>query len=153
MENRRLTPGIKSTHLWSRANKNRIWLCNSWVYLCRVCVSFRMMEVEVGHHSVLLTRSEGKFSALGNQCTHYGAPLSKGKESVWAQNAFSLFTRMFICHVKFTMCNVSTWDLLFYIGPQLAGETHVEGWDPLFVFHCDFGRKKQLYCKPKGTEW
>uniref|UniRef100_A0A665TTC2 Apoptosis inducing factor mitochondria associated 5 n=1 Tax=Echeneis naucrates TaxID=173247 RepID=A0A665TTC2_ECHNA len=38
----------------------------------------QMMEVEVGHHSVLLTRSRGKYSALGNQCTHYGAPLSKG---------------------------------------------------------------------------
>ncbi|XP_041657340.1 apoptosis-inducing factor 3-like isoform X2 [Cheilinus undulatus] len=37
-----------------------------------------MMEVEVGHHSVLLTRSEGQFNAIGNQCTHYGAPLSKG---------------------------------------------------------------------------
>ncbi|KAM6911562.1 apoptosis-inducing factor 3-like [Lycodopsis pacificus] len=38
----------------------------------------QMMEVEVGHHSVLLTHSEGKYSAIGNQCTHYGAPLSKG---------------------------------------------------------------------------
>uniref|UniRef100_A0A3B4GMM7 Apoptosis-inducing factor 3-like n=1 Tax=Pundamilia nyererei TaxID=303518 RepID=A0A3B4GMM7_9CICH len=36
-----------------------------------------MMEVEVGHHGVLLTRSGGKYSAIGNQCTHYGAPLSK----------------------------------------------------------------------------
>lgn len=46
-----------------------------------VCVFFlRMKEVEVGHHSVLLTRCEGKYSAIGNQCTHYGAPLSKGKE-------------------------------------------------------------------------
>ncbi|XP_027129039.1 apoptosis-inducing factor 3 isoform X2 [Larimichthys crocea] len=38
----------------------------------------QMMEVEVRHHSVLLTRSEGKYTAIGNQCTHYGAPLSKG---------------------------------------------------------------------------
>ncbi|XP_062341672.1 apoptosis-inducing factor 3 [Osmerus eperlanus] len=38
----------------------------------------QMMEVNVGHYSVLLARSEGRFSALGNQCTHYGAPLSKG---------------------------------------------------------------------------
>ncbi|XP_056141337.1 apoptosis-inducing factor 3-like [Lampris incognitus] len=37
-----------------------------------------MMEVEVAHHNVLLARSEGKYSAVGNQCTHYGAPLSKG---------------------------------------------------------------------------
>uniref|UniRef100_A0A8C2ZK57 Apoptosis inducing factor mitochondria associated 5 n=1 Tax=Cyclopterus lumpus TaxID=8103 RepID=A0A8C2ZK57_CYCLU len=38
----------------------------------------QMMEVEVGRHSVLLTRSEGRYSAIGNQCTHYGAPLSEG---------------------------------------------------------------------------
>ncbi|XP_051258027.1 apoptosis-inducing factor 3 [Dicentrarchus labrax] len=38
----------------------------------------QMMEVEVGRHTVLLARSEGKYSAMGNQCTHYGAPLSKG---------------------------------------------------------------------------
>ncbi|KAM9847302.1 apoptosis-inducing factor 3, partial [Aulostomus maculatus] len=38
----------------------------------------QMMEVEVGHHGVLLTRSQGMYSATGNQCTHYGAPLSKG---------------------------------------------------------------------------
>ncbi|KAG5844748.1 hypothetical protein ANANG_G00165850 [Anguilla anguilla] len=37
-----------------------------------------MMEVEVGHHNVLLVRSGGHYSAIGNQCTHYGAPLSKG---------------------------------------------------------------------------
>uniref|UniRef100_A0A671W9E8 Apoptosis inducing factor mitochondria associated 5 n=1 Tax=Sparus aurata TaxID=8175 RepID=A0A671W9E8_SPAAU len=45
------------------------------VYHVHCC---RMKEVEVGHHSVLLTRCEGKYSAIGNQCTHYGAPLSKG---------------------------------------------------------------------------
>ncbi|XP_061596832.1 apoptosis-inducing factor 3 [Cololabis saira] len=38
----------------------------------------QMMEVEVGHQGVLLTHCDGKFSAIGNQCTHYGAPLSKG---------------------------------------------------------------------------
>ncbi|XP_036381368.1 apoptosis-inducing factor 3-like [Megalops cyprinoides] len=37
-----------------------------------------MMEVEVGHHTVLLVRSGGEYSAIGNVCTHYGAPLSKG---------------------------------------------------------------------------
>uniref|UniRef100_A0A3B4ZW91 Apoptosis-inducing factor 3-like n=1 Tax=Stegastes partitus TaxID=144197 RepID=A0A3B4ZW91_9TELE len=37
-----------------------------------------MMEVEVGRHTVLLARTDGKYSAIGNQCTHYGAPLSKG---------------------------------------------------------------------------
>uniref|UniRef100_A0A3B3ZQ92 Rieske domain-containing protein n=1 Tax=Periophthalmus magnuspinnatus TaxID=409849 RepID=A0A3B3ZQ92_9GOBI len=36
-----------------------------------------MMEVEVGGYTVLLTRTGGRYSALENQCTHYGAPLSK----------------------------------------------------------------------------
>ncbi|KAJ0004003.1 hypothetical protein NQD34_010217 [Periophthalmus magnuspinnatus] len=40
--------------------------------------AFRMMEVEVGGYTVLLTRTGGRYSALENQCTHYGAPLSKG---------------------------------------------------------------------------
>ncbi|XP_071398873.1 apoptosis-inducing factor 3-like [Centroberyx affinis] len=38
----------------------------------------QMMEVEVGRHNLLLTRSEGRYTAISNQCTHYGAPLSKG---------------------------------------------------------------------------
>ncbi|KAJ8392147.1 hypothetical protein AAFF_G00079530 [Aldrovandia affinis] len=38
----------------------------------------QMVEVEVGGQQVLLVRSEGEFSAVGNLCTHYGAPLSKG---------------------------------------------------------------------------
>ncbi|XP_056587724.1 apoptosis-inducing factor 3 [Triplophysa dalaica] len=37
-----------------------------------------MMEVEVGRHNVLLVRCDGVYSAISNQCTHYGAPLSKG---------------------------------------------------------------------------
>ncbi|XP_063058475.1 apoptosis-inducing factor 3 [Engraulis encrasicolus] len=37
-----------------------------------------MMEVEVGHHNVLLAKCDGVYHALGNQCTHYGGPLSKG---------------------------------------------------------------------------
>ncbi|MGH0180082.1 UNVERIFIED_CONTAM: hypothetical protein FKN15_003674 [Acipenser sinensis] len=39
----------------------------------------RMREVEVGSHKVLLVRSEGGYSAVGNLCTHYGASLSKGR--------------------------------------------------------------------------
>uniref|UniRef100_A0A3B3W202 Apoptosis inducing factor mitochondria associated 5 n=1 Tax=Poecilia latipinna TaxID=48699 RepID=A0A3B3W202_9TELE len=38
----------------------------------------QMMEVDIGRHSVLLTRCDGKYSAISNQCSHYGAPLSKG---------------------------------------------------------------------------
>lgn len=37
-----------------------------------------MMEVEVGDHNVLLVRCDGVYSAISNQCTHYGAPLSEG---------------------------------------------------------------------------
>ncbi|XP_073727218.1 apoptosis-inducing factor 3 [Misgurnus anguillicaudatus] len=37
-----------------------------------------MMEVEVGQHNVLLVRCDGVYSAISNQCTHYGAALSKG---------------------------------------------------------------------------
>uniref|UniRef100_A0A673M940 Apoptosis inducing factor mitochondria associated 5 n=1 Tax=Sinocyclocheilus rhinocerous TaxID=307959 RepID=A0A673M940_9TELE len=35
-------------------------------------------DVEVGDHNVLLVRCDGVYSAISNQCTHYGAPLSKG---------------------------------------------------------------------------
>ncbi|XP_030009369.1 apoptosis-inducing factor 3-like [Sphaeramia orbicularis] len=58
----------------------------------------QMMEVEVGRHSVLLTRFEGKFNAFGNLCTHYGAPLSKGFISgqrvrcPWHGSCFNLIT-------------------------------------------------------------
>ncbi|KAI4878558.1 hypothetical protein NFI96_016752 [Prochilodus magdalenae] len=38
----------------------------------------QMKEVEVAHHKILLVRNEGKFSAVGSLCTHYGAPLIKG---------------------------------------------------------------------------
>lgn len=38
----------------------------------------QMKEVEVGENKVLLVKEKGQFFALGNKCTHYGAPLSKG---------------------------------------------------------------------------
>ncbi|TRZ02912.1 hypothetical protein DNTS_033271 [Danionella cerebrum] len=37
-----------------------------------------MKEVNVGKHNVLLVRCDGVYSAISNQCTHYGAPLSEG---------------------------------------------------------------------------
>ncbi|RUS78071.1 hypothetical protein EGW08_014151, partial [Elysia chlorotica] len=40
--------------------------------------SGQMKEVEVGEHKVLLVKEGDQFYALGNKCTHYGAPLSKG---------------------------------------------------------------------------
>uniref|UniRef100_A0A3B3BQM7 Apoptosis inducing factor mitochondria associated 5 n=1 Tax=Oryzias melastigma TaxID=30732 RepID=A0A3B3BQM7_ORYME len=52
-----------------------------------------MKEVEVGHHSVLLTRYDGKYSALGNQCTHYGAPLSQNRvRCPWHGSCFNICT-------------------------------------------------------------
>ncbi|GFR86765.1 apoptosis-inducing factor 3-like protein [Elysia marginata] len=38
----------------------------------------QMKEVEVGGQKVLLVKDSDQFYALGNKCTHYGAPLSKG---------------------------------------------------------------------------
>ncbi|XP_030632608.1 apoptosis inducing factor mitochondria associated 4 [Chanos chanos] len=48
--------------------------------VCHVCdlQDGEMKEVEVDQHKMLLVRSNGEFSAVGNLCTHYGAPLIKG---------------------------------------------------------------------------
>ncbi|CAL9683924.1 unnamed protein product [Knipowitschia caucasica] len=37
-----------------------------------------MRAVEVGDATVLLVRTEGQYTAIGNKCSHYGAPLIKG---------------------------------------------------------------------------
>ncbi|XP_063812173.1 apoptosis-inducing factor 3-like isoform X2 [Pseudophryne corroboree] len=37
-----------------------------------------MKEFDIEGHSILLVKSNGVFSAVGNKCSHYGAPLSKG---------------------------------------------------------------------------
>ncbi|KAI3354313.1 hypothetical protein L3Q82_018843 [Scortum barcoo] len=37
-----------------------------------------MKEVTVGDQKVLLVRTQGQFSAVGSQCSHYNAPLVKG---------------------------------------------------------------------------
>lgn len=42
----------------------------------------RMKEVKVGEKKVLLVRSQDQYSAVGSQCSHYNAPLAKGKPSV-----------------------------------------------------------------------
>lgn len=39
-----------------------------------------MKEVTVGDQKVLLVRSEGQYSAVRGRCSHYGAPLIKGKD-------------------------------------------------------------------------
>ncbi len=41
----------------------------------------RMKEVTVGEQKVLLVHSRGQYSAVGSQCSHYNAPLVKGKTS------------------------------------------------------------------------
>uniref|UniRef100_A0A3Q2E428 Apoptosis inducing factor mitochondria associated 5 n=1 Tax=Cyprinodon variegatus TaxID=28743 RepID=A0A3Q2E428_CYPVA len=54
-----------------------------------------MMEVDIGDHSVLLTRCNGKYSAIGNQCTHYGAPLVLSGNKVrcpWHGSCFNAVT-------------------------------------------------------------
>lgn len=66
----------------------------SWrLHETNICILFmcdvRMMEVDIGDHSVLLTRCNGKYSAIGNQCTHYGAPLSKGKKNKQIRHIYS----------------------------------------------------------------
>ncbi|RXM94033.1 Apoptosis-inducing factor 3 [Acipenser ruthenus] len=63
-----------------------------------------MREVEVGSHKVLLVRSEGGYSAVGNLCTHYGATLSKGKTglmgravcecALWEGSCYRMMCRM-----------------------------------------------------------
>ncbi|XP_025093063.1 apoptosis-inducing factor 3-like isoform X2 [Pomacea canaliculata] len=35
-------------------------------------------EVQIGEHTALLVKENGNLYAVGNKCTHYGAPLSKG---------------------------------------------------------------------------
>lgn len=41
-----------------------------------------MKEVMVGEKKVLLVCSQGQYSAIGSQCSHYNAPLVKGKPPV-----------------------------------------------------------------------
>lgn len=37
-------------------------------------------EVQIGEHTALLVKENGNLYAVGNKCTHYGAPLSKGNQ-------------------------------------------------------------------------
>lgn len=39
-----------------------------------------MKEVEVEGQRILLVRTQGQYSAVGTKCSHYGAPLIKGKQ-------------------------------------------------------------------------
>lgn len=37
-----------------------------------------MREFQIGERTALLVKDKGQYYAMGNRCTHYGAPLSKG---------------------------------------------------------------------------
>lgn len=50
-----------------------------YISLCYSFVIWRMKVVAVGDQKVLLVHTHGQFSAVGSQCSHYNAPLVKGK--------------------------------------------------------------------------
>lgn len=65
-------------------------------------VIFRMKVFDLGEEkSVLVVKQDGKISAIGTKCSHYGAPLitgALGKGNVrcpWHGACFSLATGMF----------------------------------------------------------
>lgn len=47
--------------------------------MCVALPVFRMKEVAVENHKVLVVRTDGRYSAVGSRCTHYNAPLVKGE--------------------------------------------------------------------------
>jgi len=57
-----------------------------------------MKEVKIGELGILLVHTDGKFYAVGSECTHFGAPLAEGtlhKHSVrcpWHQACFDIVT-------------------------------------------------------------
>ena len=73
---RHITTVLSSTpkhHLTSNMIYNK---CPYNIY----SVPFRMKEVDIGKGKALLVKEFGEFSAIGHKCTHYGAPLIKGKD-------------------------------------------------------------------------
>lgn len=60
------------------------------VYL-HPCFVFRMKEVTVGDKKVLLVCTRGQYSAIGSQCSHYNAPLVKGKPSTNFSPSISVY--------------------------------------------------------------
>ena len=66
-----------------------------FVSLSVVCL-LRMREVTVGEQKVLLVRTHGQYSAVGSRCSHYNAPLIKGKLSslyinIWCITQLNVF--------------------------------------------------------------
>ena len=39
----------------------------------------RMKKIDIGDQSILLVKEKDNFYAVGNKCSHYGAPLTNGK--------------------------------------------------------------------------
>lgn len=58
-----------------------------------------MKEFEIDGGKIVLVKDDNKFFAVGHKCTHYGAPLAKGKvgQPKVGQNQLSnfLFRRLF----------------------------------------------------------
>ena len=42
------------------------------------CLFFRMKSFEINGQKILLANHKGELYAVGNKCSHYGAPLEKG---------------------------------------------------------------------------
>lgn len=57
-----------------------------------------MKDVKLGESGrVLIVNDGGKFSAIGNKCTHYGAPLVNGSVNVSFRLQFEPKPRLFVC--------------------------------------------------------
>ena len=65
-----------------------------------------MREINIGRSKVLLVREQGKYSAVGHKCTHYGAQLVKG----------SLKNGIVRCPYHGACFNVTTGDIEDYPG-------------------------------------
>lgn len=69
-----------------------------WMFYFSVCCLLRMKEVTVGDQKVLLVRTRGQYSAVGSQCSHYGAPLIKGNlGNIFLGRTLLLFLNVHAC--------------------------------------------------------
>lgn len=71
---------------------------------------FRMREVAVEEQNVLLVRTKGQYSAVGSRCSHYNAPLIKGKASFTFSSPISiqqyLNEELFKMFCKLSLCSL-----------------------------------------------
>jgi NADPH-dependent 2,4-dienoyl-CoA reductase/sulfur reductase-like enzyme/nitrite reductase/ring-hydroxylating ferredoxin subunit len=84
-----------------------------------------MKEIEVAGITILLTRLEGKFYAVGGQCSHYGGPLAEGV----------LCGERVTCPWHQARFNVKTGDLVAppALDAMTRFDTRVEGKDVVLV--------------------